>query len=158
MDTKTFNTKLAGIVRSTNTMKDNVQDLINAGLDQYEQHGNTVFLTALVSKLKGTKALPLRTITAYITAQANVKWHSSTKDGVKVERYVKANKEEERKVERLGVTWYDWEGGNHNKVSTIKVENRIASLIKALEEGIKKGTVDDIEKARATVVALKAVA
>lgn len=157
MKQQTFNTKLSGVVRSLNTSKVNIQELIEAGFAQYEEHGNTVYLTALVNKVKATKAAPLKTITAYIAEQANVKWQTRMTKLGKVSGYVKAEGKATPAVNRLDEAWYDWAKGGHNAVTEVKVESSVLSLVKRLEAAMDKGTVDNRELAEKAVETLRSI-
>ena len=135
MDRKTFNRKLSGVVKSAKSMRDNVQELIVAGLVHYEEHQDTGYLTDLVRACQGVRSLPTTTISEYIKLHANVGW-GKLKDGKP--GFKKVGKDIE--VQMPEVTWYDWEGGKHNEVksdyqflSTIK--SAITKAVKAHEEG-----------------------
>ena len=92
MDRKTFNRKLSGVVKSAKSMRENVQELIVAGLVHFEEHADTGYLTDLVRACQGVRALPTATINEYIQTHANVAW-GKLKDGQK--GYKKVGKEVE---------------------------------------------------------------
>ena len=135
MERKVFNRKLSAVVKSAKTMRENVQELIVAGLVHFEQHNDTTYLTELVRACQGVRALPTTTISEYIKLHANVGW-GKLKDGKP--GFKKVGKEVE--VTMPEVTWYDWEGGKHNEVksdylflSTIK--SAVTKAVNAHKEG-----------------------
>lgn len=152
MDRKTFNRKLSGVVKSAKTMRDNVQELIVAGLVHYEEHGDTGYLTDLARACKGVRALPTTTITEYIKAHANVGW-GKLKD--KRLGFKKVGKDIE--VQMPNVTWYDWEGGDHNVIKEdydmlASVRSAVTKAIKKAQEGhLKEGQEQYIQKLQAVL-------
>lgn len=152
MDRKTFNRKLGNVVKSAKAMRDNVQELIVAGLVHYEQHGDTGYLTDLARACKGVKSLPTQTITDYIKEHANVGW-GKLKD--KQLGFKKVGKEVE--VRMPEVTWYDWEGGKHNQITQdydllSSVRSAVTKAIKKAQEGhLKEGQEEYIAKLQAAL-------
>jgi len=135
MEFKTYKRKLNSVLKSAKTQRDNVQELIIAGLEQYSEHGSCNYLTMLVQGCIGVRSLPTRSITAYIQAHANVTW-AKLKDGT--DGYKKKGKGVE--VSMPDVTWYDWEGNNHNTVATeFDVLKAIHSLKKRYDKAVEKG-------------------
>lgn len=130
MEFKVFNRKLSAVVKSQKTQRDNVQELITAGLVHYENESDTTYLTLLVNACLGVRSLPTKTITAYIQEHANVAW-GKLKDGSK--GYKKSGEKGcAVKVKMPEVTWYDWEGGEHNAVkSPFVVSSRMKSFVSA---------------------------
>lgn len=135
MNEKQFNQKLSGVIRSAKNMRESIQELIVSGLVHYENHNDSGRLTAIVTACKGVKSLPTATIADYIKAHANLGW-GKLKDGKPGFRTIGKGAE----VKMPEVTWYDWEGGKHNQVtsdyaflSTIK--GAITKAVKAAEEG-----------------------
>jgi len=135
MERKTFNRKLAAVVKSAKTMRDNVQELIVAGLVHFDEHGDATYLTELVRACQGVRSLPTTTISEYIKIHANVGWGKlkDQKGGFK-----KIGKDIEVKMPE--VTWYDWEGGEHNKVKSdyafkASIKRAITNAVTAHNEG-----------------------
>lgn len=142
MDRKTFNRKLGNVVKSTKSLRDNVQELIVAALVHYESEGgdglptgDTGYMTDLVRACQGVRALPTTTISEYIKIHANVGW-GKLKDGKP--GFKKVGKEVE--VTMPEVTWYDWEGGKHNEVKSdyqflSSIKSAITKAVTAHEQG-----------------------
>ena len=135
LDSKTFNRKLSGGVRSAKSQRDNIQALILSGLAQYKEHGNAGQLSSLLAAYVGVKSVPTVTIKDYIKEHANVKYaknkdgdHVFSKDGGKgVERVVTEPLE----------TWYDWKKAKHNNVKEVNYLKRLTTDVSKL---IAKGT------------------
>lgn len=145
MDRKTFNRKLGNVIKSTKTLRDNMQELIVAGIVHYQNHGDTGYLTDLARACKGVKALPTLTITDYIKAHANVGW-GKLKD--KQPGFKKVGKEVE--VKMPDVTWYDWEGGKHNQItSDYQFLSTIKSAVTKAVNAHKEGRISEEQYAAA---------
>lgn len=130
--TKNFNTKLSAVITSTKKMRENVQSLIGFGLEQYRDHGNASYLSSILNKCIGVKALPTVTLKDYIRDHANVNW-TTLKD--KTKGFKKNGKDVE--VTMPTVVWYEWEGGKHNDVKTdLDVMARIKSLHTQLSKAL----------------------
>lgn len=148
--TKNFKRKLSAVITSTKAMRVNVQLLIDFGLEQYRDHGNASYLSAILNQCIGVKALPTITLKDYIKEHANLRWvklkdgsHGFKKDGKEVA------------VTMPTVVWYEWEGGGHNDVKAdMKIATRIKSLLTQLRTNLGDGKVDDLELARKAEKAL----
>lgn len=142
--TKNFNAKLSGLINSAKTQRDNLQALIVFGLLQYRDHGNTTFLSIALNKCIGVKSLPTTTIKDYIKEHANLRWtqlkdksHGFKKDGSVVE------------VKEIQVTWYDWDGGKHNRVTAdMDVVAQAKALMNRIEKALKDHRVKDETQAK----------
>lgn len=130
MESKVFSAKLGAFVRSTSTQRDNLQDLILAGIELYMDSGNTVYLTKVMNACIGVRSLPTKVIKAYIQDHANVSW-SKAKDGQLV--FKKIGKEVE--VTWPVVVWYD---PAQEKKDQAKPDLDMITTIKALRKKLEK--------------------
>jgi hypothetical protein len=156
LNNKQFSAKLSGVVKSAKSQRDTIQVLIESGLSQYQQHGDTNQLSRIVAACVGVRSLPTTVIKEYIKASANV-IYTKAKDGTMV--FKKAGGEKEPVVQKVfntgqpePTTWYDWEG---NTQATPKADFDLmarlktlqANAIKALENGtVKKGQANKTEE------------
>jgi len=136
-------------------LRELVQDLLVYALQQYAQPegSHTNSLTAVLTACVGVKALPTKTIKAYIQAHANVSWRKS-KDGVL--RFGKAGKTVE--VTMPTVTWYDFSKAHQateDKDMMLAVKSWINNTQKLRETGkIKEGQEDFADKVVMALAAL----
>ena len=112
INSKTFARKLAATIASTAKMRDNVQELVEFGLEQFRDHGNASYLSEIVNKCIGVKALPTRTIKDYIRAHANLNW-MKLKDGNY--GFKKSGKEEDKKASDKGKSMSTDDGRDEKK-------------------------------------------
>lgn len=131
---KTFSKVLAATLKSATAMRSNIQALIVFGMQHYAEHRNAAYLSSIVNKCIGVKALPTQTIKEYIKAHSNLHWVKLS-DGTHGFKMNGDNPE----VKELDVSWYDWEGGKHNKVTT---DMDFLSQIKSLQTRITKALSD----------------
>lgn len=153
MDNKTFTRKLAGFKKSATSGRKTLQDLIVAGLEQVQEHGDTVYLTRTLQVCAGVRAYPTNTIKDYIKAHAsNLQWAKAT-DGTMV--FKKAVKADAVDVIMPSVPWYDHALNNKNNATDdMDVDKMVNSLLARIQKGIKDGKVKDSAKATAVIGAL----
>lgn len=158
MEQKVFTRKLQGVIKSAKTQRDNVQELIVAGLVHYsENKGNTAYLTQLARACIGVRSLPTQTITDYIKAHANVGW-GKLSDGKSGFRKV-GEKGCSAEITLPEVTWYDWEGGNHNRVTPdYDFKQGLANLISTARKRAEEHKLKGGKEAEAQLSKLEAFA
>jgi len=143
MESKAFNQKLSGLVRSARNQRENVQELIEAGLNQYQEHGNTVYLTKLLNECIGVKSLPTNSIKEYVKAHANVKWVKGKdgmvfkKDGNDVHVTMPTDK------------WWEHKSAQHNAKPDMDVVQRVKSLKSQLDKAVKEGNIKEGQEEQA---------
>ena len=145
MEFKQFKNKLDGFIKSQRTQRDNLQELIVAGLEHYRDHGDTGYLSLLIQRSVGVKSVPTKTITEYIKVHANVRY-VKLKDGAY--GFQKATKDQPVEVEIPAVVWYEWKGGEHNKPKTdYDWEASIARLRQTMASKLEDGSIKKPEQA-----------
>ena len=142
---KQFNTKLSSLIRSAKTQRDNVQQLVLSGLEQYQAHGNTGQLTKLIQACVGVRSLPTTVIKEFIKAHANVAFQKN-KNGDYV--FKKIGKDVE--VTTPECTWYDWEGNKEAKPAPdMNIIVQAKTLASKIEKAIKDHKVKGVDDAHA---------
>lgn len=146
--TKNFKQKLSGVVRSVNTAKTNLQELLVFGLEQYQEHDNNNYLTECVRACIGANALRTSTMKDYIVNATNLTW-SKDKNGKPAFKKPKG--------ESASVTWAAIKAGNwweENEDGQAKPDVDALSKMKgaatainnAIEQGrIKGGNTDEAQ-------------
>lgn len=143
MEYKIFKRKLSGVIRSEKTQRDNIQELIVAGLVHYEQQdangnptGDSMYLTELVRALQSVQTKKSRTVAAYISEHANLGWGK-----LKDKKFGFKSVSKGVEVRMPTQTWYEWDGGKkednpdqtYDMLKTVK-----GAITKAINEA-KKG-------------------
>lgn len=153
LDNKQFTAKLNGVIKSAKSMRESVQALIESGLEQYGEHGDTGQLSRLIQACVGVRSLPTNVIRDYIKAHANVMF-TKAKDGTHV--FKKAAGEKTTAVKPTTQTWYDWEGnGNKAPQTDFDVEKKIQMLIKSTTKALEEGKVKEGQEAEASSLVAK---
>lgn len=67
-----FDNLLESFTKTAKSQRDQLQQFILFGLVQYEQHGDTVYLSKVQAACADIKSFPSKTIQAYIMEHANV--------------------------------------------------------------------------------------
>lgn len=137
MTDKQFTQKLAGIKRSGNTLRDNIQSLLCDGGDHFITHGDTGRLTRLRDVVVGFKYLSTNKFDGYAATCFNVSVRK-TKTGQEVFGK-KGSGDPELLVDPeylLNNMWWDFESD-----TTPKLQDIIKQL-DALERNIVKGLPD----------------
>lgn len=154
---KNFKSKLSGAIRSVNTAKKNLQEILEFGVDQFEQHGNANYLTDCVRACVGANALRTATMKDYIINATNLQW-AKAKDGKPA---FKKPKGEEPQVDRAALDACDWfefdQNGNAEKPDLdylAQSKALVSRILKGIENDKIKG--GDIEGAKAMADALEA--
>lgn len=151
--TKNFKSQLNGIIKSAKTQRDNVQAIIVFGLNHYKDHGDASYLSQVLSAAIGVKSLPTVTLKEYIKAHANLLWKKG-KDG----KFQFKKDGTDVKVTMPTVSWYEWDGGKHNKVTVdMDVMAQTKALLKRIQSGLKDHKVKDEQAAKNVEAALKVV-
>lgn len=154
MDNATFKRKLGSVTRSINTQKENIQELIEAGLQQVIDSGNTVYLSAVLNACVGTKALPTKAMKEYINLHcSNLKW-GKNKDGNMV--FSKAIKGTDCVVTEPSEPWYAFTKAAQAKPDFNELV-RAKSFLTSLKNAMKAHNVKDEAKAKQIADALEAV-
>ena len=147
---KTFATILAGFIKGQTKARDTLQALLGFGLEQYANHRNAAYLTAIVTKTRAVKSIPTVTVVDYIKAHANLKYVklSDGTMGFKMDG-------DDPIVTNPEVTWYDWEGGKHNAVKAdMDINAQVKALLTRINNAMKEGKVKDKEQAQKVQTAL----
>lgn len=159
--TGNFNAKLASFKKSSLSIRDNAQELIVFGLNQYREHGDAGYLSRLIAAANEVKSLPSRTLKEYIKAHANLMY---TKGPDKIERFAKVSKSAPIEVTMPEVTWYNWEGNNTNQATAdFNITQQLKALMgrykKAVEEGkqIKDEGIETVMSELVNVLKLEEV-
>lgn len=153
LNNKQFTAKLNGVIKSAKSMRESVQVLIESGLEQYGEHGDTGQLSRLIQACVGVRSLPTNVIRDYIKAHANVMF-TKAKDGSYV--FKKAAGEKETTTVAITATWYDWEGnGNAAPKTDFDVEKRIQMLIKSTTKALEEGKVKEGQESEASLLVAK---
>jgi len=134
-----FNRRIVAFNDAAKVSRDQLNDLIMDGLLQAADvsqggHGSCSRLTVVLQACKHVKAIPTRTVQAFIQKHANVKW-MKLKDGTHGFKY-----SGKPCVTLPECTWYDWEGNNTSKPKVeldlkASMERLLARGDKALKEG-----------------------
>ena len=128
-----FKSQLASLVRSTASQRDKLQALIEFGLAQYKEHGDTVYLTMAMRAVVGVRAFRTETLKGYIKAHANVTW-TKAKDKTMV--FKKTGKGTEPEVKELDGVWYEFDKKGE-ATPDLDVVMRAKAMIAALtKEGV----------------------
>jgi len=151
LTTKNFKSKLAGLIKSAKSQRDNINAFILFGLKHYEEHGDSTYLTQVLNACVNVKSLPTITIKDFIKEHANLLW---TKN--KAGAFCFKKQGTEVKVTMPTVTWYNWKGGKHNATTP---DMDVIGQAKSLLARIKKaGThVKDVESAKKVEEALRSI-
>jgi len=135
---KQFSDKLRGIKVSATALRENIQSLIEYGLEQYRDHnGNATPLTELLTVIHDVKTVSSKTIKLYIGAHANVAWQKNKATGKM--RFVKAGKDV--KVTMPDKVWWAHEAVKQQDAKPdfvdpiAKVKATFGQLADALEAG-----------------------
>jgi len=151
--TKNFKSKLASVIKSAKTQRDNVQSIISFGLSHFKQHEDACYLTQALNAAIGVKSLPTVTLKDYIKEHANLVWQKGKDDKLQFKKEGK-----DVKVTMPTVAWYEWDGGKHNKVTTdMDVMAQTKALLKRIQAGLKDHKVKDEQAAKNVEAALKVV-
>lgn len=116
MNKTDFKNKLKGVITSAKNQRDNIQELIVAGIEQYEDSGRTTFLSDLLAQTVAVKSLPTVTIKDFIKEHTDLAYRKN-KAGEYM--FVRADKEAEKVVKLVEVKWYDWKKAKHNNVKDV---------------------------------------
>ena len=138
-----FKRKLASFLTAAKTQRDNAQEFIVFGLEQFRDHGNTGFLTMFLNGCVGIKSMPTRTLKDYIVEHAGVVYAKLKDDTYGFKKSGKGDPQ----VTMPEVVWYEWEGGKHNKVKPMDVVALAKSLITRIEKAQKEGKIKDEQAA-----------
>lgn len=119
---KNFKSKLSTYINTETNRRDQMQNFISFAVLHYggktdndkQTTGDTSLLTALMRSCIGVKSLPTVTIKDYIKAHANVHWVKSSGGNEYV--FKKISKGVDVNIVECLTPWYEWEGGEHNKV------------------------------------------
>lgn len=131
---KTFKSRVAAVIRSGQSIRANIQELVQYAIVQYldpVNNGNTADLTYLYQKVKGVRSLNSKTLGDYVEDTVNVALRK-TSDGEFVFR--KAEKGTDpalRPHADLSAPW--WEHGRTPDPKAVDILKRLASDIAALE-------------------------
>ena len=151
---KEFNSKLSGVVRSVAKQRDNIQELIEAGLVEVQESGNTIYLSMVLSACVGVKALPTKAMKEYIQAHCTNLKYKKNKDGNMV--FVKAEKGKEFVVTEPSVKWYEHASAQAAQAKPdLDVVARAKALLTSIEKASSEGKVKDAEEAQRVAKALK---
>ncbi|QZI86208.1 hypothetical protein PODOV061v2_0064 [Vibrio phage 172P1] len=133
-----FKSQLNGLVKSTTSQRDKLQAIIEFGLAQYKEHGDTVYMTMAMRAVVNVRAFRTETLKNYIKAHANVTW-AKAKDKTMV--WKKVGKGTAPEVKELDGVWYEWDKKGE-ATADLDVVMRAKAMLKALtKEGthIKEG-------------------
>jgi len=155
--TKTqFHTLQKSVLSRGQTLRDDIQSMIDFGLDQYVTgQGNTNYLTQTLRTTMQIKALPTQAIKEYIKAHCNVK-AEKLKDG---ELGFKRDKSITGFVVELPeVTWYDFEATKKAQATPcLKSIIQSKAMVTRFRKAIKEGHCDDVEYANKVIAAIEAI-
>lgn len=132
MNKTDFKNKLKGVITSAKNQRDNIQELIVAGIEQYEDSGRTTFLSDLLSQTVAVKSLPTVTIKDFIKEHTDLAYRKN-KAGEYM--FVRADKEAEKVVKLVEVKWYDWKKAKHNNVKEVDHTKLAIKHLKHINNG-----------------------
>jgi hypothetical protein len=132
MNKTDFKNKLKGVITSAKNQRDNIQELIVAGIEQYEDSGRTTFLSDLLAQTVAVKSLPTVTIKDFIKEHTDLAYRKN-KAGEYM--FVRADKEAEKVVKLVEVKWYDWKKAKHNNVKEVDHKKLAIKHLKAINDG-----------------------
>lgn len=157
INSKNFKSKLSGAIRSINSAKVNLQELLQFGCEQYSEHGNANYLTDCVRACVGANALRTSTMKDYIVNATNLTW-AKAKDGKPA---FKKPKGEDATVDWAAIDATPWYGFDDNGNATkpdldyvAQSKALISRILKSIENDKVKG--GDIEGAQVMAAALEA--
>jgi len=152
---KTFNkTSFAKLEKSTVkaglTVADNLQSLIEMGLNHYLASGDTEYLTRCVITAQKARSVKADDVKLYIREHANVRWIET--EG-KAPVFKKAGKGA-AEVTEPEQTWYDFT--KQDKVTPdFDIDKRIEALLKQAQKAIENDKVADEKLAHTLELANK---
>lgn len=132
MNKTDFKNKLKGVITSAKNQRDNIQELIVAGIEQYEDSGRTTFLSDLLAQTVAVKSLPTVTIKDFIKEHTDLAYRKN-KAGEYM--FVRADKEAEKVVKLVEVKWYDWKKAKHNNVKEVDHAKLAIKHLKHVNDG-----------------------
>lgn len=134
----TFNNKLASMIANSVSLRQDAQSLIEFGLEQYKEHGDTGYLSRFVHAANSVRTLPARTLKDYIKAHANVQYVKNKAGDAMV--FKKEVKGEAAEVLPLEQTWWDWKGNkNNDAIADFNLTSQIKSLVTRLTTAEDEG-------------------
>ena len=116
MNKTDFKNKLKGVITSAKNQRDNIQELIVAGIDQYAESGRTTYLSDLLAQTVAVKSLPTVTIKDFIKEHTDLKY-AKNKSGE--HQFIRANKDADKQADIPTINWYDWKKAKHNNVKEV---------------------------------------
>lgn len=159
MELKTFKTKLAGVVRSENSLRENIQALTVSAVETFGEHGDTSRIEMLVNASVKMRSIRSNTLKDFIKAHANVRFVAAKDgEGFTVKKAGKGPIE----VQPIDSDWWEFDKQGVAKPdfdALVKAKHLLSSLDKAKDEGRAKlnSANDRIEAVlRATIADLEA--
>lgn len=132
---------IAQIVKGATALRGMVQEVTEFGLAHYAQHGDSTYLTKLLSETASCRTIRTATLQAYIEAHSNLVWAS---DKTKGNRFVSDGKQ--RNVTMPLKPWYEHD--NKGEAKAVKLDSRVHSLLKAVQDAQVDGRLQVEDKAK----------
>ena len=136
-----FKTAVKSIVRSALTMRDNIDAAARVALSQYAEHGDTTWLSFLLTETVNVKALATGTLSNWICAHANVK-RAKSKSGDIVFRKVSRNADIAVTMPEPDDHWYDFDTTGQAKPD-VDAYVALRSLIRKIQSSLEDGRAKD---------------
>ena len=132
MNKTDFKNKLQGVITSAKNQRDNIQQLIVAGIEQYAESGRTTYLSDLLGQTVAVKSLPTVTIKDFIKEHTDLKY---TKNRAGEYQFIRANKDNDKLAAIPTINWYDWKKAKHNNVREVDHAKLAIKHLKAVNDG-----------------------
>ena len=155
---KNFTSKLNTTINSHATQRDNLQALLEFGIEFYngdhtENSGDTVYLTKTLNACIGVKSLSTIKMKDFIKDHANVSWVKTTDNSM----VFKKIKKEKVTVKEVTTKWYDFENEKHQAKADVHPMTQLKSWLTRTEKAIKDGLVKDSEEMDKAIEAMNNV-
>ena len=136
-----FKTAVKSIVRSALTMRDNIDAAARVALVQYAEHGDTTWLSFLLTETVNVKSLATGTLSNWICAHANVK-RAKSKSGDIVFRKVSRNADIVVTMPEPDDHWYDFDTTGQAKPD-VDAYVALRALIRKIQSSWEDGRAKD---------------
>ena len=128
-----FKTAVKSIVRSALTMRDNIDAAARVALVQYAEHGDTTWLSFLLTETVNVKSLATGTLSNWICAHANVK-RAKSKSGDIADIVVTMPEPDDH--------WYDFDTTGQAKPD-VDAYVALRALIRKIQSSLEDGRAKD---------------
>lgn len=146
----TFNKQWAGFKKGVMSQRDKLNAFLLFAIQHYQNTGHDcTYLNTIVNDCIDLKAVPTKSVKAFIKAHVNVAWVKLSDDNYGYKREGKA-----AKVTMPTVKWYEFETGHNARKDDLDAKAQVARLVKTMEKNINESNYKDMAAARNLKTAL----